>query len=85
MNPQDIKDSTWYIKWISSIIILFAISIRSAALPSLIWLDIFLSLFGALGWAYVGFRWNDRALLLLNGVVTVILFAGLLRIVSDTI
>jgi hypothetical protein len=33
---------------------------------------------GLLGWLYVGLKWNDRALILLNGVITVILFGGII-------
>jgi len=29
---------------------------------------------------YVGFKWNDRALMVLNAVIGIILFAGILRV-----
>ena len=78
----------WYIKWIASIIVLAAISIRSANIPNEImfgfplqvW-DIFFSWIGAVGWFVVGFMWKDRALILLNGVISLMLFGGLLRFV----
>ena len=69
----------WYIKWIASIIVLFAVAIRSAGIPELqIW-DVFLSWMGAAMWAVVGWMWKDRAILLLNGVLALMLFSGLLR------
>jgi len=76
----------WWIKWSSSIIVLFAISIRASNTPNAelfgfpfqIW-DIFLSWLGAVGWWIVGFMWRDRALILLNGVISIMLFGGLLR------
>ena len=69
----------WYIKWIASIIVLFAVAIRSAGIPELqIW-DVFLSWVGAAMWAVVGWMWKDRAILLLNGVLALMLFSGLLR------
>ena len=79
-------DFSWYIKWISSIIVLFAITIRSANVPTeqvlgiplQVW-DMFLSWLGAIGWFAVGFMWKDRALILLNGVIGVLLFSGILR------
>ncbi len=68
----------WYIKWIASIIVLFAVAIRSSGVPELqIW-DIFLSWVGAAMWAIVGFMWKDRAILLLNGVLGLMLFSGLI-------
>jgi len=68
----------WYIKWIASIIVLFAVAIRSSGVPELqIW-DIFLSWVGAVMWAVVGFMWKDRAILLLNGVLGLMLFSGLI-------
>jgi hypothetical protein len=39
----------------------------------------FCSWIGAAGWFFVGFKWNDRALMVLNGVFGVILFAGIMR------
>lgn len=79
-------DLSWWIKWISSVIVLGAISIRSSNSPDALLLghplqvwDIFLSWLGAVGWWVVGFMWKDRALILLNGVIALMLFGGLLR------
>ena len=73
-------DITWYVKWISSIIVLGAIAIRASGVAELQWLDILLSLIGAVGWLFVSVKWNDRALILLNSVITVMLSIGLLRV-----
>ena len=72
-------DITWYVKWFSSIIVLLAIIIRAAGLTELFWLDMFFSMIGAMGWLFVGIKWNDRALVLLNSVITTMLAVGLLR------
>ena len=69
----------WYIKWISSIAVLFAVAIRSSNVPELHMYDVFLSWVGAVGWFVVGFMWKDRALVLLNGVIGIMLFGSLLR------
>jgi len=37
------------------------------------------SIVGLLGWLYVGLKWNDRALILLNGVISVILTGGIIK------
>ena len=74
------QDITWYIKWASSICVLCAVTFRAAGVPDLhIW-DVLLSWAGAMGWFVVGFLWKDRALVLLNGVIGIMLFAGLLKI-----
>ena len=74
---------TWYVKWIASIIVLVGITIRASGVTQLQWLDIVCSWIGAVGWFYVGFKWNDRALMVLNGVIGVILFAGILRVIFE--
>lgn len=72
---------TWYIKWISSIIILVAVIIRAAGIPELHWIDVVCSWAGAFGWLIVGMIWRDRSLILLNGVISAILFLGLIKII----
>ena len=72
-------DVTWYVKWTASIIVLIGITIRASGVTQLQWLDIVCSWIGAVGWFYVGFKWNDRALMVLNAVIGTILFAGILR------
>ena len=67
----------WYVKWLSSVILICAISIRSAQINPL--LDLILSFTGMVGWTYVSIVWKDRALILLNGIATVLLATGLLR------
>jgi hypothetical protein len=73
-------DITWYIKWIASVITLIAVSVRSTGPPDLYWIDMVGSWIGAVGWFVVGFMWKDRALIILNGVMGVILFSGLLKL-----
>lgn len=72
-------DITWYVKWASSITILTAIAIRASGVHEVQWIDMLLSAIGATGWCFVGYRWNDRALVLLNGVVVTMLVTGLIR------
>ena len=67
----------WYVKWFSSVVLICAISIRSAQINPL--LDLILSFTGMVGWTYVSIVWKDRALILLNGIATVLLATGLLR------
>lgn len=76
-------DITWYVKWTASLIALIGITVRASGLTELQWIDIVCSWIGAVGWFYVGFKWNDRALMVLNGVIGVILFAGILRVLFE--
>lgn len=66
----------WYLKWLASIIILCAMSIRGT--PELAPLDLQLSIAGVFLWLIVSLVWKDRALILLNGV-------GLLFLVKNYI
>mgnify|MGYP001416722186 FL=1 len=58
-------DISWYIKWIASIFILSAMSIRGV--EGLQSYDLILSIIGVSGWLVVSILWKDRALLVLNG------------------
>lgn len=54
----------WYIKWISSVFVLAAMSIRG--LDGLQMWDLSLSVVGIIGWLIVSVLWKDRALIILN-------------------
>lgn len=68
----------WYIKWISSVIVLIAITFRATGLPEFQIYDMILSWVGGVGWFIVAFMWKDRALLVLNAVLCIVLFSGIL-------
>ena len=68
-------DLSWYVKWVSVFLILFATMARSVGtIPQY---DMWLGLFGTAGWAYVGFLWHDRVLLFLNAILVSLLLLGL--------
>jgi hypothetical protein len=70
-------DMSWYVKWISVILILVATSARATGtMPHV---DLWFGLFGTIGWLWVGMLWHDRALVLLNGVLVTLIFTGLLK------
>ena len=71
-------DISWYVKWVASVFILIAVMCRSVEEVPRIY-DVVLSLIGTIGWAWVGYLWHDRALLLLNGTIVVFLGMSLLR------
>ena len=67
----------WYLKWTSSIIILFAMVPRSTGEFPLA--DMCLSFIGCAGWIGVGIVWKDRAILILNTVACFILATGIVN------
>lgn len=70
-------DLSWYVKWVSVVLILFATSARATGtMPEV---DLWFGLFGTAGWLWVGYLWHDRALILLNGVLVTIIGMGLMK------
>lgn len=68
---------SWYVKWVSVVLILFATSARATGtMPQI---DLWFGLFGTLGWFWVGYLWHDRALILLNGVLVTLIAMGLMK------
>ena len=56
----------WYLKWVASILVLSAMSVRG--IDGMILWDLILSLSGLIGWLIVSIMWKDRALIMINGV-----------------
>ena len=56
----------WYVKWVASIFILAALSMRG--LDGLQIYDLCFSIIGIGLWLWVSIVWKDRALVMLNGV-----------------
>jgi len=69
-------DRSWYIKWISSLFILIAMALTSAAIFPL---NLMFHLAGVSGWLVVGMLWHDRALIFLNGVAIFMFASGILN------
>ena len=64
----------WYVKWVASIFVLIAMSIRGV--EDYIMYDLILSTIGISLWLIVSVLWKDRALIMLNG-------AGLLFLIRN--
>ena len=73
---SDKKDTAWFVKWISSFIVVTAMSIRG--IDGMQTYDLILSIVGVSGWLCVGMLWKDRALIILNAVGLVFLFRNLI-------
>ena len=66
----------WYIKWIASVFVIAAMSIRG--IEGLGMWDLGLSIIGIFLWLIVSVMWTDRALILLNGVGLLLLIRNLI-------
>ena len=69
-----LHDLTWYVKWVSTLLVIASVVCRSLELHLY---DMVFSLLGVIGWTFVGLRWHDRALTLLNTVLGVLLILGI--------
>ena len=65
----------WYVKWIASVFILAALSLRG--LEGLQVYDLAFSIIGIALWLWVSIVWKDRELVMLNGVGLLFLLRNL--------
>ena len=70
-------DLSWYIKWISSLMLMIAVCFRAADLNHMF--DLYFSFLGTIGWLIVGYLWHDRALIFLNATLSTVLLTGILK------
>jgi hypothetical protein len=54
-------ESTFYVKWASAVIVLIAMVLHVLGITP--WNSL-LQLVAAAGWVYVGWKWNERAIIL---------------------
>ena len=70
-------DVSWYVKWVASIFVLIAMSMRGIA--EFQYYDLILSIVGIFLWLIVSILWKDRALIMLNGVGLLLLMRNLIE------
>ena len=63
----------WYVKWISTFLMVVSFVLTSNNVYPI---NLLFYGSGALGWLYVGVVWNDRALIVLNTVLSAIIING---------
>ena len=69
-------DFSWYIKWASSITLIFAMMFTAIeAMP----INLFVANIGFIGWLVVGMLWHDRALIVLNSISLAIYTLGIVN------
>ena len=71
----------WYIKWIASLFILAAMSMRGV--DGLQFYDLVLSIIGLIGWLVVSAIWEDRALIIVNSVGLLLLLKNLVMLLAS--
>ena len=92
ISPEELKNSDrifksatpkytidWYVKWVASGFILAAMSLRGV--EGLQLYDLLLSIVGISGWVIVSVLWNDRALIMLNGIGLALLLRNLFELI----
>ena len=70
---KETKTVCWYVKWISTFLMVVSFVLTSNNVSPINFL--FYGA-GALGWLYVGVVWKDRALIVLNTVLSAIIING---------
>lgn len=89
-DPKELKNSKrifksatpkytldWYFKWVASVFVLAAMSIRG--IDGLAVWDLGLSIIGVSLWLVVSLLWNDRALIMLNAAGLLFLLANFIQ------
>ena len=71
----------WYIKWIASVFILAAMSMRGV--EGLQFYDLVLSIIGLMGWLVVAAIWEDRALIIVNSFGLLLLLKNLVTLLVN--
>ena len=85
-SPRIFKSATpkyttdWYVKWIASVFVLVAMSMRGV--DGFVMYDLVLSIIGIILWLWVSILWNDRALIILNGAGLLFLLRNLFNTFS---
>jgi hypothetical protein len=67
----------WYVKWIASIFVLLAMSMRG--ISELVLYDMVFTLIGLILWLWVSILWKDRALIILNAVGFIFVLRNLIE------
>ena len=78
MKPvKNKKTLDWYVKWVASVFVLSAMSVRGV--DGLQFVDLSLSAIGIMLWLWVSILWQDRALILLNGIGLIFLLNNIIK------
>ena len=76
----EVRKKDWYIKWVSSIILMISLLLTA---NNLFPYNLFVGVFGVIGWVIVAILWKDRSLILLNTTSLVIYINGIIGYLVD--
>ena len=76
----EVRKKDWYIKWVSSIILMISLLLTA---NNLFPYNLFIGVFGFIGWVVVAILWKDRSLILLNTTSLVIYINGIIGYLVD--
>ena len=68
----------WYVKWAATVGIIISVLFRQAGVEYRD-LDLFFGTIGTALWLWVSVMWNDRALIILNAIMFILLGSTFLR------
>ena len=68
----------WYVKWAATVAILSSVVFRQAGIEYRMF-DLALGTIGTFLWMWVSVMWKDRALIVLNSCMAIMLASALLR------
>ena len=71
----------WYVKWTATAFIIAGVICRSAG-PEYALYDLIFGVIGTALWGWVSMIWQDRALIILNTTMFIILVVGLLKAIA---
>lgn len=72
------EDFDWYVKWAATVFILTSVTFRNAGIEFRT-LDLFFGTIGTFLWLWVSVIWKDRALIILNACMSLLLSSALLK------
>ena len=67
----------WYIKWFASIVLIIGAAVTALDMYPY---NMYFQFVGITGWLIVGILWKDWALIVVNTVGSLILFAGIIHL-----
>ena len=66
----------WYIKWFASIVLIIGAAVTALDMYPY---NMYFQFVGLTGWLIVGIMWKDWALIVVNTIGSLILFAGIIH------
>ena len=79
MVHEKVFSLSWYIKWFASIVLIMGAGVTALDMYPY---NMYFQFVGVTGWLIVGIMWKDWALIVVNSIGSLILFAGIIHYLS---